>query len=145
MQQLADTELYRQIVETSSDAILFADPDGRIRLWNAGAVRLFGFSAEEALGESLDIIIPEKLRKRHWGGYHRVMQIGESRYHSELLSVPALHRAGHQLSCEFSIVMIRNDANEICGFAAIMRDVTARWEQERTLREKLRVLEGDVR
>ncbi len=133
---LMNGELALRILEDSPDAVLVADRDGIIRFWNRGAQRIFGFSAAAALGSSLDLIIPESLRERHWAGYRRALESGSSRYHDDLLAVPALHQSGRRLSCEFSIVIIRNADSEIIGFASIMRDVTVRWETEKARRGK---------
>lgn len=137
------TEICRQIVELTPDAILFADREGLIRVWNAGAERIFGFSQAEALGQSLDLIIPEKLRARHWEGYHRVMAGGETHYGSKLLAVPALRQDGSQLSSEFSIVLLRDPAGQILGVAAIMRDISERWQQEKALKARVAALEAE--
>ena len=139
---MADTQLiYQQIVEYSQDAIIFADRDGIIDLWNSGAEEIFGYKAEEARGQSLDLIIPPKLRQRHWEGYRRVMETGNSRYGKELLKVPTIRKDGTRVSIEFTIVLIRNRSNEIIGTAAIIRDVTERWQQEKDLKERLNFLE----
>jgi PAS domain S-box-containing protein len=137
--------IYRQIVDFSQDAMLFADREGIIRLWNSGAETIFGYSAREALGQSLDLIVPEKLRERHWEGYHRVMNTGETRYGNELLKVPALRKNGNRLSIEFSILLLRDPQNEIIGSAAMMRDVTERWKKEKALNEKLKSLENRLK
>src|SRR5450631_4277802 len=95
MQKMPSQEwLNSTIVAESCDAIMYSDRSGIIRLWNSGAERMFGYSAEEALGQSLDLIIPENLRGRHWDGYYRVMESGSSRYSSEMLSAPALRKDG---------------------------------------------------
>lgn len=132
----------QQILAQAPDAILFADREGIIRLWNQGAERIFGFSAAQALGQSLDLIIPEKIRQRHWDGYHKTMATGVTRYGTELLTVPAMHRDGARLSTEFSIVMLKDEAGRPFGVAAIMRDVTERFLKEKQLRERLDELEG---
>jgi PAS domain S-box-containing protein len=137
--------IYRQIVNFSQDGMLFADREGIIRLWNKGAETIFGYSAREALGHSLDLIIPEKLRDRHWEGYYRVMDTGETRYGNELLKVPALRKDGKRLSIEFSILLVRDPQNEIVGSAAVMRDVTERWKKEKALNEKLKSLENRLK
>ena len=137
----SEERLAGTIVAASSDAIMFADRDGIIRLWNSGAEKMFGYSAEEALGQSLDLIIPDNLRGRHWDGYGRVMKDGSSRYSTDLLSAPALRKNGTRISTEFSMVMVKDDAGQMLGVAAIMRDVTARWQREKELKERLRILE----
>jgi len=140
---MSDTEMiYQQIIENSQDAILFADRNGIIELWNSGAEAIFGYKKEEARGKSLDLIVPEKLRQRHWEGYHTVMKTGESRYGKELLKVPAIRKDGTSISVEFTISIVRNQRNEIMGTAAIIRDVTERWKQEKELKQKIKVLEN---
>lgn len=138
-------QLYLQIVENAQDAIVFADRDGIIRLWNSGAQTMFGYSAEEALGQSLDLIIPEHLRERHWEGYRKVMSTGVTRYDKELLSVPAIRKDGRRISIEFSIVILSDEGNELFGVAAIMRDVTEHWQREKELKERLAALEAKVK
>lgn len=136
--------LYRRIVEDAQDAIIFADKDGVVRLWNAGAEALFGYRAQEALGQTLDLIIPENLRARHWEGYRRAMATGVTRYSRELLAVPAIRKDGSRLSLEFSIALLRDAQGQPLGAAAILRDVTARWQREKALKERLAELEAKV-
>ena len=133
--------LSEQIVRENSDAIMFADHEGAIRLWNRGAEVMFGYSATEAAGKSLDLIIPENLRGRHWEGYHKVMASGETRYGTELLSAPGVRKDGTRLSLEFSMVIVRGDDGAVLGTGAIIRDITARWQKEKALKERLKVLE----
>lgn len=134
--------LVSSIVAASSDAIMFSDREGIIRLWNSGAEKMFGFSSEEALGQSLDLIIPDNLRGRHWDGYGRVMESGTSRYSTDLLSAPALKKDGTRISTEFSMVMVKDDDGRMLGVAAIIRDVTARWQREKELKERIKALEA---
>ena len=125
------------LLDSRSDAIVASDRDGRITFWNPGAERIFGFSPAEAMGQSLDLIIPERLRARHWAGYTEVMRTGESRYgHGDLLSVPALRKDRTRLSIEFTIVPLKDAAGAMAGMAAILRDVTARFEELRELRKR---------
>ncbi len=130
----ADSTLYRRIVDHAADAVVVADRDGTIVVWNGAAEATFGYSAAEAVGQSLDLIIPERFRARHWDGYRRVMATGTTRYGRELLAVPALRKDGARISIEFSLALLRDDAGEITGVVAIVRDVTARWERERAAR-----------
>ena len=136
-----DASIYRAILEQAPDAILYADHDGIIRLWNQGAERIFGFSAAEALGRSLDLIIPEPQRQRHWDGYRQTMATGTTRYGTALLAVPALHCSGDRISTEFSIIMLRDQDGKPCGVAAILRDVSERHAREKALRDRLAALE----
>ena len=130
--------LAETILSTRSDAIVSADRDGIIDFWNPGAERLFGYSREEAVSRSLDLVIPERLRKRHWDGYSRVMQTGQSRYgQGDLLSVPALRKDGAIISVEFTVVPLKNEAEQVIGMVAIMRDVTARYNEMRALKQAL--------
>ena len=134
--------LCRRIVAESRDAIIFADQDGRIRLWNAGAEALFGYRAAEMEGQTLDLIIPEALRARHNEGFRQVMASGQSRYAADLLAVPGLRHDGTRLSLEFTITLIKDDRGEVLGAAAIMRDVTARWQRDQGIKNRLAALEG---
>src|SRR6185312_7001632 len=129
--------LSEALLTSPSDAIVATDRDGRIVFWNPGAERIFGFAAHEAVGQSLDLIIPENLRARHWEGFRHVMETGTSRYgQGDLLAVPGLNKDGRRISVEFTIVMLR-DGDQITGTVAVMRDVTKRFEEVRELRRKL--------
>jgi PAS domain S-box-containing protein len=138
-------DAYRLIIEQARDAVLYSDREGLIRLWNRGCELVFGYTAAEVLGQSLDLIIPERLRGRHWEGYYRVMESGQTRYAIDLLSVPALHKDGRQLSCAFSIVMLKDDAGKPLGVASIMRDNSAVFAREKTLKERIAELEATVK
>jgi PAS domain S-box-containing protein len=126
--------LFQQIVEEMPEAVLASNRDGVIVLWNRGAEIMFGHSPAEAMGQSLDLIIPERYRARHWEGYRTVMASGVTRYGHELLAVPAIRKDGRRISLEFSIALLRDANGELAGAAAIIRDVTARWERERASR-----------
>ncbi len=130
-----------QLVEQAADAIVVADTDGRIVSWNAAATRIFGHDAAHAVGQSLDLIIPEPQRGRHWDGYQRVMATGETRYGTELLQVPALHADGSRLSIAFTVTLLLDERGAVSAIAAIMRDETARFNADRDLRRRLRELE----
>jgi PAS domain S-box-containing protein len=131
-------DLAQLVLTTASDAIIAADREGLIRFWNPGAERIFGYASEEAVGQSLDLIVPERQRARHWEGYREVMSTGESQYgHGDLLSVPSIRKDGARISVEFTIIPLKDPEGHMEGMAAIMRDVTKRFEEMRTLRHQL--------
>lgn len=137
MQAISHQELCQKIVDHTQDAIIFADRKGIIRLWNIGAEVIFGFKAEEVLGKSLDIIIPENLRERHWMGYDHTMTTGITQYGRKLLAVPATRKDGVRISVEFTIALLKDEKGEILGPAAVLRDVTERWERDKAIQAKL--------
>ena len=131
----------KSLLHTRSDAIVAADRDGIICFWNPGAERIFGHAAADAIGHSLDLIIPERLRDRHWRGYRGTIASGKSRYgEGDVLSVPALHKTGTIISVEFTIVPLQDSSGAIVAMVAIMRDVTKRFQEIRTLKQKLAAL-----
>jgi PAS domain S-box-containing protein len=132
--------LCRQIVDHAQDAIIFADREGIIRLWNTGAETLFGYPAAEALGHSLDLIIPERLRARHWEGYRRVIATGVTHDDRRLLAVPALRKDGSQISLEFTVAIVHEPPGEVHGIAAVLRDVTERWQRDKAMQARLDAL-----
>lgn len=138
-----DSQL-KQLVDNAPDAVLVSDREGIIRFWNCGAQQIFGHTATEAVGQSLDLIIPENLRGRHWEGYRRVMGSGETKYKTGLLSSPGVRKDGSRVSLEFSMVLLRDESGVMTGCASIMRDVTKRWEKEKELREKLTACEAKL-
>jgi PAS domain S-box-containing protein len=130
--------LAHSLLVTRSDAIIAADRDGIIHFWNPGAERVFGHLRDEAIGQSLDLIIPERLQQRHWAGYRRTMATGKSRYgEGDMLSVPAVDKNGRTISVEFTVVPLTDESGTMIGMAAIMRDVTKRFEEVRTLKRRL--------
>ncbi|MDD2556698.1 MAG: PAS domain S-box protein [Desulfuromonadaceae bacterium] len=135
---------YTQIIDTAPDAILLSDREGLIQLWNEGAEHIFGYSHAEAMGQSLDIIIPPRLRERHWEGYYRAIETGEFRYGKyELLSVPAMCKDGSQISCAFSMIILRDEDNKIIGMASILRDGTKAWNKEKELKQQIAELKKE--
>lgn len=134
----------QQLLDDSPDAILVSDREGIIRFWNRGAELIFGHTAQEALGQSLDLIIPENLRGRHWEGYWRVMASGETKYKTGLLSSPGVRKDGSRVSLEFSMVLLRDAAGALYGCGSVMRDVTLRWQQEKQLKERLAACEAKL-
>jgi len=136
--------LCQHIVDHTQDATIFADREGIIRLWNAGAATIFGYSAAEALGHSLDLIIPERLRARHWAGYRRVIATGSTPYDRRLLAVPARRKDGTQISLEFTVVLVQEPPGEVRGIAAVLRDVTERWQRDKAMQARLAALERNA-
>lgn len=128
---------YKQLVEALADAVIVADPSGAIRFWNPAAERLFGFTEAEALGNSLDLIVPERFRERHWAGYNRTMATGQSRYAHDVLRVPAVHKDGRPLSIAFTVGLLYCPQGYVTGILAVIRDETARFAEDRNLRKRL--------
>lgn len=127
----------QQFLTVIGDAVIICDVDGTITAWNPAAERLFGFTQSEALGTSLDIIIPERQRQRHWSGYHQTMQSGLTRYGTSLLHVPALTRDGGTISIAFTVALLPGKDGKPASIIAIIRDETARFNEERALRQRL--------
>lgn len=130
-----------QLVEVIGDAVIVSDPGGVITMWNPAAERIFGFTEIEAVGQSLDLIIPERQRKSHWHGYHKTMQTGQTRYATDVLRVPALHKEGRRLSIAFTVALLYSADNKVTGIVAVVRDETTRFNEERSLRKRLAELE----
>jgi len=133
---------FERLVATINDAIIISDPAGTITFWNPGAERIFGFAPIEALGHSLELIIPARLRERHWAGYEKTMATGKTRYAHDVLRVPAIHKDGHTLSIAFTVALLCTQGHEINGIVAVIRDETTRFLEDRRLRERLRELEA---
>ena len=131
----------KQLVEAVGDAIVTSDAGGAIVLWNPAATRMFGFTEEEALGKSLDIIIPQRQQQRHWDGYHKTMETGKTRYGNDVLRVPAVHKDGHSLSIAFTVALLHTPDNKVSAIVAVIRDETARFAEERNLKKRLTELE----
>lgn len=143
MSAVFDVDLAAAVVREAPEAIVVADPAGKIVLWNGGATRVFGYSEAEAIGATLDLIIPEKLRARHWEGYEKTMATGQTKYGDSLLKVPATHKDGRRMSIEFSVALLTApESGEVTGIAAVIRDTTERWQEERKLRSRIAELEA---
>ena len=136
--------LCQRIVEDTQVAIVFADRDGIVRFWNSGAEAMFGYRAEEILGQTLDLIVPERHRARHWEGYRSVMATGVTKYGTQVLAVPTVTKDGRRISIEFSIVLLRAPTGELLGAAAFLQDVTERWQKQKEMKERLAALEAKL-
>lgn len=132
---------FEQLVRAMGDAVVVADNSGAIRLWNAAAVRLFGFSEVEALGQPLDLIVPERLRGRHNEGYANTVATATTRYGDSLLRVPALHKDGRAMSIAFTVALLTDAQGQVEGVAAVIRDDTARFNEDRAMRRRIAELE----
>ncbi|NYH20002.1 PAS domain-containing protein [Paraburkholderia bryophila] len=141
MQSVID---FQQLANAIGDAIVISDARGSIEFWNPAAERMFGFTQEEAIGHSLDLIIPERLRGRHWDGYHKTMASGETRYGNDVLRVPAMHKDGRALSIAFTVALLHSPQNELSGIVAVIRDETARFQEDRLMRKRLAELEASA-
>lgn len=135
---------HEQLVNAIGDAIVISDASGDITFWNPGAERMFGFTRDEALGNTLDLIIPERLRGRHWDGYHKTMATGQTRYGNDVLRVPAVHKDGRALSIAFTVALLHTPQGGVSGIVAVMRDETTRFQEERTLRKRVAELEAQT-
>ncbi|MGC9199052.1 MAG: PAS domain-containing protein [Acidobacteriaceae bacterium] len=131
-----------QLIEAIGDAVIVADVKGAITLWNPAAERMFGFTRNEAMGQSLDLIIPQRLQQRHWDGYQKTMETGKTRYGHDLLRVPAVHKDGRALSIAFTVALLFSEQHEVTGIAAVIRDETERFQEERSLRKRLAEFEA---
>ena len=133
-----------QLVAAIGDAVIAADASGAITLWNPGAARMFGYTEEEALGQSLDLITPERLRNRHWEGYHKSMATGTTKYGNDLLRVPATHKDGRAMSIAFTVAMLFGTDGKVSAIVAIIRDETTRFNDERALKKRVAELEAQL-
>lgn len=135
---------FKQLVEAVGDAIVASDASGAITLWNPAAQRMFGFTETEALGQSLDIIIPQRQQQRHWDGYQKTMATGQTKYGNDVLRVPAVHKDGHGLSIAFTVALLHTLDKKVAAIVAVIRDETARFTEDRNLRKRLMELESQL-
>lgn len=141
-----DTKLdFRELVDGIGEGVVVSSAAGDIIYWNAAATRIFGFTEADAIGKSLDIIIPERQRQRHWDGYHKTMETGQTRYGNDLLRVPALHKDGRTLSIAFTVAMLHAPDGKVSAIVAVVRDETQRWAEERELKRRVNELEARLK
>ena len=131
-----------QLVECIGDAIVVVDEHEKIVLWNPAATRIFGYSEGEALGSTLDLIVPERQRHRHNEGCRKSMETGITRDGASLLKVPALHQNGSMLSIAFTVGMLFDEHHKVKGIVALIRDETERYAQEKALKQRIADLEA---
>ena len=135
---------FKQLVAAVGDAIVASDASGAIILWNPAAERMFGFSESEALGQSLDIIIPQRQQQRHWDGYHKTMATGQTKYGNDVLRVPAVHKDGSARSIAFTVALLHTPDQKVAAIVAVIRDESIRFAEDRVLRKRLTELEIQV-
>ena len=139
--QAADLDLHA-LVAAIGDAVMVCDAQGAVVLWNPACERLFGYTEAEALGQSMDIIIPERLRGRHWEGYHKTMATGITKYGTDMLRVPAVDKAGRSMSIAFTVALLHGPDGKVSAIASVIRDETARFNADRELKKRLAELEA---
>ena len=134
----------QELVAAVGDAVMVCDADGAVLLWNPACERMFGYSAAEVMGKSMDLIIPERLRKRHWDGYHQTMATGVTKYGTDVLRVPAVDKHGRSMSIAFTVAMLYAPDGKVSAIASVIRDETSRFNDDRALRKRLAELEGQL-
>lgn len=138
---MEQNEFYKSLIEQSPDAMIFADVSGRIQLWNSGAEAVFGFTSDEALGQSLDIIVPEELRAAHWSSFERAMKEGHTKYGRKVMTTRSIRKNGDRIYVNLSFSIILDNTSQSIGTLALARDFTARYLEEKMLRKKISELE----
>ena len=132
------------LIDQAPDPVIFADREGIIREWNPAAERVFGHSREEAIGQSLDIIVPERFREAHWRGYHRAIEAGETKYVGQSLPTRSARKDGETVYVELTFSIIRDDSGAVTGALAHARDISERWAREREQSQRLKELEAQL-
>jgi PAS domain S-box-containing protein len=135
---------YKMLVESMGDAVMACDAAGAITLWSPACERMFGFTQLDAMGKSLDLIIPQRQRQRHWDGYHKTIQTGITKYGNDVLRVPAIHKDGRTLSIAFTVSMLHSADGTVSHIVAVVRDESVRFTEDRKLRERLLELENQL-
>ena len=132
------------LLEALADAVMVCDAEGAIVLWNPACERMFGHSEAEVLGKTMDMIIPERLRARHWEGYHKTMATGITKYGTDVLRVPAVDKQGRTMSIAFTVAMLHAPGGKVSAIASIIRDETSRFNDERALKKRVAELEAQL-
>ncbi len=138
-----DTDL-SALVAALGDAVMVCDAAGAITLWNPACERMFGHTEAEVMGKTMDMIIPERLRGRHWEGYHKTMATGITKYGTDVLRVPAVDKQGRTMSIAFTVAMLYAPDGKVSAIASVIRDETARFNDERALKKRLAELEAQL-
>ena len=144
MMTIGQAGLYRALIEDLADAMIFTDRDGLIRVWNSGAEDVFGHRADEIIGKSLDVVIPDRLRSAHWAGFDTAMETGQLKHVRQSMTTRSIHKDGSDLYIDMSFALVRDDTGVVLGAVAVAREVTARFKAERDARKRLAELEARV-
>jgi len=142
--RMSEPLLCTAIVQQAWEAVIFADPSGHIRIWNRGAEALFGFSAEETIGASLDIIVPERFRTAHWSGFHKAIEDGKTRHAGEVRMTRGLHKDGRKLYVELSFGLITTPDGEVVGSVAIGRPGNDRFAKGAGAQARIAALQSEL-
>jgi PAS domain S-box-containing protein len=142
--ETVDPLLCKAIVEQAPEAVIFADTAGIIRIWNQGAEAIFGFAAAEALGTSLDIIVPERFRRAHWAGFQRAMDRGHTQHGSQVRTTRAIHKDGRKLYVDLSFSVIKAQGGAVLGSLGVAREGSARYLAETEQRARIATLEAEL-
>jgi PAS domain S-box-containing protein len=145
MSTLDRADLHRALIETLPDAVIFTDREGVIRAWNGGAEAVFGHRAAEVIGKSLDIIIPERLRRAHWAGFDAAVETGRMKHGRESMTTRSTHKDGRDLYVDMSFALVRGTDGAVLGAVAVGRDITGRFVADRETRKRLAELEARVK
>ena len=141
---IAATDIGRKIVEACSEAVIFADREGLVRLWNRGAELIFGYAPAEILGQSLDIIIPERLRRAHWDAFNRSVETGHTKHTDRVLTTRSMHKNGSKLYVDLSFGLVKDANGFVLGAFAIGRDCTERYLADGATKARLVELEAKL-
>jgi PAS domain S-box-containing protein len=145
MEDMTRFDLFRALVEQMPDAVIFADREGIVRIWNDGALAVFGYTAAEMLGRGLDVIIPEDLRQRHNQGYVRAMASGHTRLGNRVMTTRSIHKNKSKIYVDLSFAVIENESGLVVGALAVGRNVTERYLSDKALRKRLAEMEDSLK
>jgi PAS domain S-box-containing protein len=137
--------LSEALIEQLADAVIFADRNGLIQVWNPGAEALFGYSGDEILGRRLDVLIPERLRSAHWTAFDAATETGRMKHGRESMTTRSIHKSGDGLYVDLSFALVRDDTGQVLGSVAVARDITSRFRAEKESRERIAELETQVK
>lgn len=137
-------DLFRALIEQLADAVIFADREGRIRVWNSGAEAVFGYAANEVLGRRLDVLIPLRLRCAHWKAFDQAIATGQQKYGRESMTTRSVHKDGSDLYIDLSFALVTDGTGEVLGAVAMTREITSRFRADKESRRRIAELEAQV-